>query len=181
MFINASRPLVGAYPIAKTIGPNRADIPSEKFTSGTNTRVAEIDALAAFAQISKTKVTAELPKELAQAVTAEFGESGITTLADERVTNLKGYLIEGWEAPFFDPLATLGEGWEGQSREGLDSTEPYAFSRLGEGIIQHLSFDQREGTTALRTIHSESFISTRHYEVIQDRDGKVTVSDEAYQ
>ena len=111
-------------------------------------------------------------------VRAELGETGFTSFDDERMRTLSGYLRDGWEGPFLDPLAVLGQGWTEEQREPAAWSEPQVFLRQGETVSQRLAFDQKKGTTTLHTIHSESFIATRHYGIVENRDGKVVISDE---
>jgi hypothetical protein len=180
MFITAFRPQVGDSYAPATAAAVKAEptAAGERFVSGSGGRLAEVDAMAALAQAAKAKIKAELPEDLRAAVTAELGKSGITSFEDQRVKTLTGYLVEGWEAPFFDPVKTLGEGWVQQEHEVFPLFQPQVFTRQGDTVIQQLSFDQKAGTTTLHTIHSESLISTRHYQIVQDREGKVIITDE---
>ena len=160
--------------------PEAARQPAETFTPAFADRLTEVDAMAALALSARVKEEpkAELPTDLSAAVRAELGDTGFTTFEDERMKTLNGYLRDGWESPFYDPLATLGEGWTEQPREDAPLFQPQTFTRESQNMIQHVSFDQHGGTTKLHTIHIESFISTRHHEVVQTRDGKVTITDQ---
>lgn len=139
----------------------------------------QANALAALALAARSSnAKAALPEELATVVRAELGQTGFTSFDDERMRTLSGYLRDGWEGPFVDPLAILGQGWTEQQREPAAWSEPVVFLHQGETVSQQLAFDQKNGTTTLHTIHAESFISTRHYGIVENRDGKVVISDE---
>ena len=179
MLITAFRPSVTEYSAPQSAVSTASNAPADGFVSGASNRLSEVDAMAALAQaIKQADPKPELPSDLSAAVTAELGESAITSFDDPRMKTLNGYMRDGWEAPFFDPTATLGKGWEEQERDPQLLFAPSVFSRQGENVTQHLSFDQRNGTTTLHTVHSESFISTRHHEIVQTREGKVTITDE---
>lgn len=177
MLITAFRP-VADYAPKSSRTPSPAG-PADEFVSSTPARLGEVDAMAALAQAARAQEPkAELPQELATAVSAELGKSAITSFDDPRMKTLNGYMRDGWESPFFDPVATLGEGWKEQERDPQLLFAPVVFSREGETVFQHLSFDQRQGVTRLHTVHAESFISTRHHEIVETREGKVTITDE---
>lgn len=179
MLITAFRPTVTDYAVKAPTASQGTAAPADAFVSTSdNGRLNEVDAMAALAQAAKAKTKAELPEDLAAAVIADLGKSGITSFSDERVKTLNGYVRDGWESPFFDPLATLGEGWEEQKREVLPLFQPVVFTRQGQNVIQHISFDQKNGTTTLHTINAESFIRTRHHEIVEDREGKVVITDD---
>lgn len=179
MMITAFRPTVTDY-APKATASTAANAPADGFVSGATNRLSEVDAMAALALVVKAQVEPkpELPSDLSAAVTAELGESAFTSFEDPRMQTLNGYMRDGWEAPFFDPIATLGEGWTQQERDPQLLFAPNLFTREGQNVTQHLSFDQRNGTTTLHTVHAESFISTRHHQIVQTREGKVTITDE---
>ena len=179
MFITASRPSVTGH-TPRSAASTSVNASTDDFISGASNRLSEVDAMAALALVVKAQVDPkpELPTDLSAAVTAELGESAFTSFEDPRLKTLNGYMRDGWEAPFFDPIATLGQGWTRQERDPQLLFAPSVFTREGQNVTQHLSFDPRNGTTTLHTVHTESFISTRHHEIVQTREGKVTITDE---
>lgn len=179
MLISAPRPAERAYSRQNTSGQTPTPVVVDLFESRSNTELPELGAMAKLAIAAKHEVkAAALPADLADAVNAEFGEYGITSMADHRVKTLTGYYVEGLEIPFFDAMGTLGEGWTEQDRPTLPLSAPFTFVRYGENVIQTLSLDQKLGTTTLHTVHNESFISTRHHEIVQGPDGQTVITDE---
>jgi hypothetical protein len=179
MLITTLRAPKSEYTAKAPVQGETAAQPRETFATASDVRLADVDAMRALALAAKTaEVKAELPEDLAAVVKAELGDSGITTFEEHRMQQMNGYVRDGWESPFFDAAKTLGEGWVEQEREVFPLFAPRVFMRQGENVTQILSFDQRGETTTLHTTHCESLISTRHHEIVQTRDGKVTITDE---
>lgn len=177
MLISTFRPSTESYPRPAAAAASPAS--GDAFVSRAPARLGEVDAMAALALAARIQEPkAELPGDLASVVNAELGKSAVTSFDDPRMHSLNGYMRDGWESPFFDPVATLGEGWTAQERDPAALFAPAVYVREGETVRQLLAFDQRQGTTTLHTVHAESFISTRHHEIVQTREGKVTITDE---
>lgn len=102
----------------------------------------------------------------------QWGKEAILDLAqsdDDRVSRLRGYLIEGWEGigDFTSP-EQLGENWV-RLRSG-PGTYGYALADKDMSISQTLMFDTRDGSVKLATRkrlddkHSSSETLTWHRE-----------------
>lgn len=179
MHITITRPAVQGCCAQHSLS-RTTERPADAFVSGYNAEALDdLNGLAALARsVKQNAAKAQLPADLVAVVETQLGEAGIVNIKDERVGLLYRFFVQGVETPAFDPLQTLGEGWELQDNAHPSRGGPVTFSRYGDSVTQHLSFEQKQGTTLLHTIHNESFISTRHYAITEERDGKIVVDDQ---
>ncbi len=179
MHITLARPSVSGCCAHHPVSPI-AKSPTDAFISNFSVEALNDNrSLAALAlEVKRNSAQGKLPADLGAVVTTQLGEAGIVNIKDERVRQLYGFFVEGLEIPSFDPLAVLGEGWEPQHGTHPSEDGPVSFSRFGDNVIQHLSFDVDSGSTVLNTVHQETFIATRHYSISEERNGKIVVKDE---
>ena len=179
MHITLARPTVSVC-CAHHVAPQSSEETCDAFVSNLSLgELEETRSLAALAlSVKRNSAKSQLPADLAAVVRTELGEAGITSIRDERLQQLQGFFIQGVEIPSFDPVAVLGEGWEVQHGTYPSKDGPVGFSRFGDKAIQHLSFDVESGSFSLHTVHQESFVSTRHYTITEERDGKIAIRDE---
>ena len=180
MQITLARPAIHGSCCAHYSKPSTSQASTDAFVGGFSADALDDTAtMAALARsVKHNAAKAQLPADLVAVVETQLGEAGIVNIKDERVRQLYGFFVEGLEIPAFDPLQMLGEGWELQESSHPSGSGPITFSRYGDTVTQHLSFDGEKGSTLLHTIHNESFISTRHYAITEEQDGTIAIEDQ---